>query len=198
MFVNVKKTLIQFLLLLLLLSIVAYTFFFYFYKKENLKENKVQISKSAEPEINDETASLIKGISYSFNNPNGNSYQILSEFGKIDLDKPESIFMTNVVATIKLNDSNTVTIVSKFANYNKTNHETNFFENVELTYEEHMATSQNLDLLFKNNLISMYNNIIYKKPSTMLTADRLEIDLITKNSKIFMDSKSEKIKIINK
>jgi hypothetical protein len=198
MFVNVKKTLIQFLLLLLLLSIVAYTFFFYFYKKENLKENKVQISKSAEPEINDETASLIKGISYSFNDPSGNSYQILSEFGKIDLDKPESIFMTNVVATIKLNDSNPVTIVSKFANYNKTNHETNFFENVELTYEEHMATSQNLDLLFKNNLISMYNNIIYKKPSTMLTADRLEIDLITKNSKIFMDSKSEKIKIINK
>ena len=198
MFVNVKKTLIQFLLLLLLLSIVAYTFFFYFYKKENLKENKVQISKSAEPEINDETASLIKGISYSFKDPNGNSYQILSEFGKIDLDKPESIFMTNVVATIKLNDSNPVTIVSKFANYNKINHETNFFENVELTYEEHMATSQNLDLLFKNNLISMYNNIIYKKPSTMLTADRLEIDLITKNSKIFMDSKSEKIKIINK
>ena len=198
MFVNVKKTLIQFLLLLLLLLIVAYTFFFYFYKKENLKENKVQISKSAEPEINEETASLIKGISYSFNDPNGNSYQILSEFGKIDLDKPESIFMTNVVATIKLNDSNPITIVSKFANYNKTNHETNFFENVELTYEEHMATSQNLDLLFKNNLISMYNNIIYKKPSTMLTADRLEIDLITKNSKIFMDSKSEKIKIINK
>ena len=198
MFVNVKKTLIQFLLLLLLLSIVVYTFFFYFYKKENLKENKVQISKSAEPEINDETASLIKGISYSFNDPNGNSYQIFSEFGKIDLDKPENIFMTNVVATIKLNDSNPVTIVSKFANYNKTNHETNFFENVELTYEEHMATSQNLDLLFKNNLISMYNNIIYKKPSTMLTADRLEIDLITKNSKIFMNRKSEKIKIINK
>ena len=195
MFFNVKKTLIQFLLLLLLLSIVAYTFFFYFYKKENLKENKVQISKSAEPEINDETASLIKGISYSFNDPNGNSYQILSEFGKIDLDKPESIFMTNVVATIKLNDSNPITIVSKFANYNKTNHETNFFENVELTYEEHMATSQNLDLLFKNNLISMYNNIIYKKPSTMLTADRLEIDLITKNSKIFMDNEYKKIKI---
>ena len=71
MFVNVKKTLIQFLLLLLLLSIVIYTFFFYFYKKENLKENKVQISKTAEPEINDETSSLIKGINYSFNNPNG-------------------------------------------------------------------------------------------------------------------------------
>ena len=198
MFVNVKKTIIQFLLLLLLILIVTYTFFFYFYKKENLKENKVQISKSAEPEINDETASLIKGIEYSFNDPNGNSYQILSEFGKVNLDNPKNIFMTNVVATIKLNDSNPVRIVSKFANYNKINHETNFFEDVELTYAEHTTISQNLDLSFKNNFISMYNNIVYKKPNTMLTADRLEIDLITKNSKIFMDNKSEKIKIINK
>ena len=197
MFVNVKKTLIQFLLLLLLLSIVAYTFFFYFYKKENLKENKVQISKSAEPEINDETASLIKGISYSFNDPNGNSYQILSEFGKIDLEKPESMFMTNVVATIKLNDSNPVTIVSKFANYNKTNHETNFFENVEVTHLIHKANSENLDISFKNNIAIMYNNVVYTKPGTQLIADRLEIDLISKNTKILMDNKSEKIKIID-
>ena len=43
----------------------------------------------------------------------------------------------------------------------------------------------------------MYNNMIYKKPGTQLTADRLEIDLITKNTKIFMDKKYEKIKIIN-
>ena len=44
----------------------------------------------------------------------------------------------------------------------------------------------------------MYKNIVYNKPGTQLTADRLEIDLITKNTKIFMDNKSEKIKIINK
>ena len=44
----------------------------------------------------------------------------------------------------------------------------------------------------------MYNNIVYNKPGTKLNADRLEIDLITKNSKIFMDNKTEKIKIINK
>ena len=43
----------------------------------------------------------------------------------------------------------------------------------------------------------MYNNLVYNKPGTNLTADRLEIDLITKNTKIFMDKKSEKIKIIN-
>ena len=44
----------------------------------------------------------------------------------------------------------------------------------------------------------MYNNIINNKPGTIHIADRLEIDLISKNSKIFMDKKSEKIKIIDK
>ena len=44
----------------------------------------------------------------------------------------------------------------------------------------------------------MYNDIIYNKPGTKLTADRLEIDLITKNSKIFMDNTSEKVQIIDK
>ena len=91
-----------------------------------------------------------------------------------------------------------ITITSKQAYYNKKNHETNFFKDVKLNYLVHEATSQNLDLSFQNNLASMYNNVIYKKPGTKLTADRLNIDLVTKNSKIFMDNKSEKIKIIEK
>ncbi len=73
-----------------------------------------------------------------------------------------------------------------------------FFENVKVTHLIHKATSENLDISFKDNMASMYNNIVYNKPGTKLKADRLEIDLITKNSKIFMDNKTEKIKIINK
>ena len=44
----------------------------------------------------------------------------------------------------------------------------------------------------------MFNEIIYTNINTVLNADRLEIDLITKNSKIFMDNKNEKIKILIK
>jgi hypothetical protein len=67
-----------------------------------------------------------------------------------------------------------------------------------VTHLIHKATSENLDISFNDNLASMYNNIIYNKPGTSLKADRLEIDLITRNSKIFMDNKTEKIKIIDK
>ena len=193
-----KKILIQFLLLLVLFAVIIFTFFFYFNKKENLKESNIQTIKEIKPQIDDETGTLIKDISYSFSDTGGNKYQLLAEFGKIDIKDSDKIFMTNVIAMIYLINSTPIKIISKYANYNKSNHETNFFEDVEVTHQIHKATSENLDLSFKTNLASMYNNIIYNKPGTKLMADRLEIDLISKNSKIFMDNKTEKIKIIDK
>ena len=193
-----KKIIIQLFLLLTLLSIATFVFFFYFKEKEIVKENNIQMEKITELEVNEETASLMKNMNYSFSDLNGNNYEILSEFGKVDINDPDKIFMTNVLATIHLKNESPIKVFSKFANYNKNDHETKFFENVKIMYKIHKATSQNLDLSFKSNLVTMYNKIIYTKPGTKLFADQLQIDLLTKNSKIFMNNKFEKIKIINK
>ena len=193
-----KKILIQFLLLITIFIIVFATFFLYFNKKEKLKTSSLPIIKEKESLIDDETGTLIKDINYSFYDSSGNYYELLSKVGKVDINNSDKIFMTDVVATIYLVDSSPVKITSKYANYNKINHETSFFENVKVTHLIHKATSENLDISFNDNLASMYNNIVYNKPGTNLKADRLEIDLITKNSKIFMDNKTEKIKIIDK
>ena len=193
-----KKIIIQLFLLLTLVTITTFVFFFYFKEKEILKENNIQMRKITELKINEETASLMKNMNYSFSDLNGNNYEILSEFGKVDINDPDKIFMTNVLATIHLKNESPIKIVSKFANYNKNDHETKFFENVKIMYKIHKVTSQNLNLSFKSNLVTMYNKIIYTKPGTKLFADQLQIDLLTKNSKIFMNNKFEKIKIINK
>ena len=193
-----KKIFIQFLLLITIFIIVFSTFFLYFNKKEKLQVSNLPINQEKELQIDNETGTLIKDISYSFSDVSGNYYELLSEVGKVDIDNSDKIFMTDVIATIYLVDSSPVKITSKHANYNKINHETNFFENVKVTHLIHKATSENLDISFNDNLASMYNNIVYNKPGTNLEADRLEIDLITKNSKIFMDNKTEKIKIIDK
>ena len=193
-----KKILIQFLLITTIFIIVFSTFFLYFNKKEKLKASSLPIIKEKESLIDDETGTLIKDINYSYSDTSGNYYELSSEIGKIDINNSDKIFMTNVVATIYLVDSSPVKITSKYANYDKINHETSFFENVKVTHLIHKATSENLDISFNDNLASMYNNIVYNKPGTNLKADRLEIDLITKNSKIFMDNKTEKIKIIDK
>ena len=193
-----KKILIQFLLLITIFIVIFSTFFLYFNKKEKLKISNLPIIQEKETLIDDETGTLIKDLNYSFSDSSGNYYELLSEVGKVNINNSNKIFMTEVVATIYLVDSSPVKITSKYANYNKINHETSFFENVKVTHLIHKATSENLDISFNDNLASMYNNIVYNKPGTSLKADRLEIDLITKNSKIFMDNKTEKIKIIDK
>ena len=193
-----KKIIIQFLLLVVLFGIILSVFFLYFNKEKNQKETSLKTSKILNSEIDNETGTLIKDIKYSFSDPSGNYYELFSELGKVDIQNSDRMFMTNVEALIYLKNSPPIKIVSKYANYNKIDHETNFFENVELTHLVHKATSENLDISFKSNKASMYKNIVYNKPGTQLTADRLEIDLITKNTKIFMDNKSEKIKIIDK
>ena len=193
-----KKVIIQLLLLMVLIVIIVSVFNIYFEKEENLIEKNVTTDKTVESEIGDETGTLIKDINYSFSDPSGNYYELFSELGRVNIEDSEKMFMTNVKATIYLKNSAPIKIVSKYANYNKVNHETNFFENVKVTHLIHNATSENLDISFNSNTALMYNNIIYNKPGTQLTADRLEIDLITKNSKILMDNQYKKIKIIDK
>ena len=193
-----KKIIIQFLLLVVLFGIIIAFFLVYFNKEETLKETKIEKINKITSEIDSETGTLIQDLNYTFSDTSGNYYELFSDTGKVDIKNSEKMFMTNVTATIYLKNSSPIVIVSKYANYNKISHETNFFENVQLTHLIHKATSDNLDISFNDNVASMYNNIVYNKPGTILTADRLEIDLITKNTKIFMDNKYEKIKIIDK
>ena len=193
-----KKIIIQFLLLIILLTIITSVFLIYFNKQKNIEKTTLKTTKLIESKIDKETGTLIEDINYSFSDPSGNYYELFSEYGKVDIKDSSKMLMTDVKASIYLKDSSPIYIVSKYANYNKIDHETNFFEDVKVTHLIHKATSENLDVSFTNNIALMYKNVIYNKPGTSLTADRLEIDLITKDTKIFMDNKSEKIKIIDK
>ena len=168
----------------------------YFNDQEEIVEPKLTPKEKVVAKIDDKTNTLITDLNYSYSDLSGNNYELFSDYGKIDINNSDEIHMTNVVAKIHLTNSSPITINSKYAYYNKSNHNTKFFENVVLSHLIHKATSENLDISFNDNLASMYNNIIYKKPGTQLNADRLEIDLISKNTKIFMDDESEKIKII--
>ena len=192
-----KKVIIQLLLLITLIGIIISVFFLYFNEEKNIKEANTITNKAIETEIDSETGTLIKDLNYSFSDPSGSYYELFSELGEIDINDSDKMLMTNVTANIYLQNSSPIKIISKYAYYNKINHETNFFENVEITHLIHKANSDNLDISFKNNIATMYNNVVYNKPGTHLIADRLEIDLISKNTKILMDNKSEKIKIID-
>ena len=126
----------------------------------------------------------------------GNEYSVQSKLAEFDSNQSNLILMKVVEGVIKADNSSSIFISSDKAIYNKLNHDTKFFENVLVTYEDHKISSQNLELFFYRNSASISKEIIYKNLNTELRADRIEIDLITKNSKIFMDKKTEKIKVI--
>mgnify|MGYP001380845961 CR=1 FL=1 len=191
-----KKIIIQLLILILTISIVLITIYFYFFKNIREKKNSETNTKN-QIELSKKSSNKINNLKYISTDNEGNEYEILSETGEIDTENQNIIYMSNVTAIIKLINQPDIFIKSDFAKYNSKNYETNFKTNVKLTYIDNKITGENLDLSFQNNEVTMYNKVIYTKPGTKLNADRLEIDLLTKNSKIFMDNKFEKVKIIS-
>ena len=190
-----KKIFIQLFLfsLFLFLSIFSYNKYF---NKESQSVKKIIPDKNL-PKKNIET-NLITDLRYFSIDDDGNKYEITSEFGEIASNNSDIILMTNVKAIIEIYNTDPIIITSNFAKYNIKNYDTNFRENILVKHVDNKLNGENLDLSFQNNLMSMYNNIIYQNPDTKLIADKLEIDLITKDSKIFMNNKENKIKIIRK
>ena len=54
-----------------------------------------------------------------------------------------------------------------------------------MNFLEHDIFCNNLNIFFKNNLLEAYNDLTYKNLDIIMMADKIEIDLLTKNSKIF-------------
>jgi lipopolysaccharide export system protein LptA len=187
-----NKTFLQ-----LFLFIVIFLISFFFLKIYFTKKNITNTSKNVETINNEKKSNLIYNIEYVSELKDGDFYVISSEFAEIIHNKTELIKMKKVIATINLNSSMPIKIYADNAIYNDINNNTNFYGNVLMTYNMHIINSDNLDLMFEKNLVVLSNNIIYKNLNTKLEADKIEVNLITKSSKIFMNNISDTVKIIN-
>ena len=198
---------IQIFLFLVASIISIFTIYYYFYKAENFdisKKSEQLIQSKNNNEIvtinkskTNKNSNILENIEYENYDNEGNRYKITAEKSEIKDSATNIIYMKNVIATIYLKNLEFLTITSNKAIFNNENLETNFSKNIELKYLNHYISGENLNLLFKQNLITMENQVVYKNLDTKLIADRIVIDLITKNSKIFMENDNKKIKILN-
>ena len=141
--------------------------------------------------------SLIEDLKYQSVDKKGNKYEIEAKKGNIDKNNPDIIYLENVNAIISLRESDYIFIKSKFAKYNSKNFDTLFNNSVSVDYGEHFLESNFLDLSFENNLVSIYDNVRYLSEISSLRADKAEIDLLNKKTKIFMESPNKKVQINN-
>lgn len=183
-----KKVLLQ-LILIFIIILISSSFFFKFIKKDNEKLTQEEITP-AETRPN-----VIKELEYSTIDKQGNSYVINAKSGEIDNEQNELIYMDNVNAKIVFNNNKHISISSDKAIYNSNNFNTNFIGNVTAKHDFHGVNCEKLDLLFTLNIAVLYDNLIYTNLFTKLLADRMEIDLITKTSKISMNDNKKKILI---
>jgi len=210
-----KKSLIQ-ISLLVFLFFVSFFFFKFFYKpdiSQNKSEKKTEtLNLQNKSKIKDEEKqNLIKDIKYNSNYSGGKNFEILADYGETSNEDPDLMFLTNVRGKIIFNDKEDIILTSKYADFNTRTFETTFIENVKVLRKDEIITGNNLYLVFeldenelkkdpkkKQNLIRMSQNVEFKKPGHNLIADIIEIDLITKNSKIYMHNEKQKVIIKSK
>jgi len=191
-----KKTLIQLSLLLLIFFFIIIFYQSYFGDLSEVKIENV-IKKDLNKDIAKKGMNKIEKVSYTSQDLEGNSYNVKSEFGEFDQNKPDIMLLTNVEAIILTKNSKPIKIYSKKSLYNSLNYNTNFYDEVQIIYENHKIFSNNFDLIFNEKIGTVYNNVVYKNLNTTLYADKIDIDLISKDSKIYMFDKSKKVKIKN-
>ena len=187
-----KKIYIQ-LYLILILIIISLLIFFKYFKQSKLKND---LNIDVDRAINTSN-SLIEDLKYLSTDKEGNKYKIEAKKGNIDQVNPDIIFLESVKAIISLQSSEYISIESKFAKYNTKNFDTLFNDTVSVDYGEHVLRSEFLDLSFENNLVSIYENVRYQSGISFLKADKAEIDIINKKTKIFMEDPNKKVQIIN-
>ena len=180
-----KKTGLQVVMVLITIIISLWFYLKYFTKNfEDVRETRVieKIDKNQ-----NDTSTYINDINYVSKDVRGNKYQITAKQAEIKIENPDLMFLTDVIAFVFIKDKDTVKITSNFGKYNSKNYDTIFSENVIVVYPGHKITGEYLDFSFLTNLGIFTSNVIYSGEKTNLFADSIEMNLTTKDTKIFMD-----------
>ena len=138
----------------------------------------------------------IKDIKYSSKDLKGNEYILLANEGEIDLDNSDIIFLKDVTAYIKtIKKNEIITIISSYGKYNTINNDTIFSDNVKINYLDNQIMVDYLDFSIMKNMLIISKNVVYTNPKNILKADVVELNTITKDTKIFMYNSKEKVNI---
>ena len=187
-----KKTAVQILLIFLIFLFSILFYLKYFKNSQKISENIPKEEQQIITSQND-NSTYIDNVNYISSDTRGNRYQITAEQAEIKIEDSDVMLLENVVAYIFNKDSDTAMITSNFGVYNSKNYDTIFSENVIILYPSHKITGEYLNLSFLKNLGTISKDVIYKGEKTSLFADKVEINLTTKDTKIFMDDKNKKV-----
>ena len=186
-----KKTTIQ-VLMIFLIILITLLFYSRYFKKDSKNFTEKTINERIDNNQNS-SSTYIDNIDYVSYDSRGNKYNITAAQAEIKIENSDILFLENVIAYIFIKDSDSVKITSDFGKYNSKNYDTIFSENVMVVYSSHKITGEYLDFSFLKNIGTISKNVIYNGNKTNLFADKIEMNLTTKDTKIFMNDGEKKV-----
>ena len=191
------KKVIQILIILLIILISYFVLNIYFFDKKDISDLYLNENLVIE-EDNLNFDNVMENLEYKSSDKSGNNYIIKAKKGKVNFEKENLLILEDVYGEIKLVGKSTIYIYSNFAQYNRNNFDTRFYQNVLVNFEDKRFNCDNLDLFFKDNFGSMYNNIVFVDENTQINADQVNMNLLNGDINIKMFQEEKKIKILKK
>ena len=188
------KKIIQLSIFFFILISVFIFYKTYFYENE---KKKILTRSSDNQSIKQTEDNFIKNLKYEVRLNENNYYKITSEESEINYINNEEIVKMYKVKALVLDQNNLpIVITAKKAVYNNSNYNTNFREDVLIEYMDYKILADKMDLNFQKNIIKIFQNVKYIGTENKLTSDNIELNLITKEIDIFMDNKTDNVKIM--
>ena len=185
--------------LVILLIIILISSFFFLTKNNDSKKNSMKKDNVNLEENNEKNeiynSNIIKDVNFSTKVKKGNEYTIYASQGEIEFSNTNIVYLTEVKGVIKLKNSNIINISSNFGKYNSDNFDTIFSKNVIIKYLDNIITGDYLDLSLMGNLMTISKKVTYKNKENILEADVVEMNIDTKDTKIFMYEDKKKVNI---
>ena len=144
------------------------------------------------------SASVIEDVNYISKDTNGNQYTLYAAKGEIDQNDSNYIYLTSIKASIDLKGHDIIKINSDFGKYNINNFDTIFSKNVIINYLDNNITGEYLDFSLDRNSMLISRKVVYTSLENILRADAIEINIKTKDAKIFMYENQKKVNIKSK
>jgi hypothetical protein len=168
---------------------------------KNKQTEKIEKTEKNKPDVSEDisyNSNIINDVYYSSKDVRGNEYIIKASQGEIDYNNSNIIYLTEVNGYVKLTNSNDIKITSDFGKYNSVNFDTIFSKNVIIDYLDNNILGEYLDFSINRSSMIMSREIVYKNSNNILKADVIEIDLNTKDTKIYMFQDNKKVNIRSK
>ena len=200
----IKKNILQIGLIIFLVTLTG--FFYQKYMVSNSKNDKTlkqnvstkTIDESLALKENIEAANIIENLKYTSEDLFGNTYIINAKSAQVKEGKIDQVKLFEVTAKIIQKDDEIIYINSNVADYNKINNNTIFKKDVNVKYGDQSIDAELIDLDFSKNLIKIEDDVYYKNNNIKVNADKIEIDIESKKSKITMNKIEDKVKIFAK